>query len=120
MRYTIHETEIEPKELPGRKHRMIISPEHFGPAKHMAMGTADFPPRSHAPAHVHPKEEEILYVLSGEGNVYFNGESEPVRPGTCIYVPPGVEHSIENTSDEVLRVVYIFSPPVKQGSYDRK
>ena len=42
------------------------------------------------------------------------------EPGTCVYVPPGVEHSINNTGDEVLKVVYVFSPPVVQGSYDRK
>lgn len=119
MRYTIHETEVEAKDLPGRTHRMIIHPGGFGPARRMAMGTADFPARRHAPAHVHPAEEEILYILSGEGEMFFDGRPEPIRPGTCIYVPPGVEHSIRNTGDEVLRIVYVFSPPVEQGSYDR-
>ena len=118
-RYTIHEEEVAPRELPGRSHRMIIAPDRFGPAQNMSMGTADFPPKTHAPPHVHAKEEEILYVLSGFGRMYFDGEPEEIRPGICIYVPPGVEHSIENLSNEPLRVVYVFSPPVKQGSYDR-
>ncbi|MGQ9631618.1 MAG: cupin domain-containing protein [bacterium] len=118
--YTIHESEVEAKSLPGRKHKMIIGPSNFGGAKNMCFGVADFPPEAHAPGHVHPSEEEILYVLSGSGEVYFDGRPEPVRPGTCIYVPPGVEHSINNTSKEVLKVAYVFSPPVAQGSYDRK
>jgi len=118
-KYTIHEDEVEAKDLPGRKHKMIIGPDNFGGAKNMCMGVADFPPHTHAPAHVHMEEEEILYVLTGQGKMYFDGVPEELRPGICIYVPPAVEHSIENTGDEVLKVLYVFSPPVVQGSYDR-
>ncbi len=118
--YTIHEGDVEAVELPGRKHKMIIGPDNFGGAESMCFGVADFPPNAHAPAHVHEVEEEILYVLSGAGDMFFDGKPEALRPGTCIYVPPGVEHSINNTCDEVLKVSYVFSPPVRQGSYDAK
>ncbi len=118
--HTIHESEVAAVALPGRDHKMIIGPNNFGPAQTMCFGLADFPPRRHAPAHVHMSQEEILYVLTGAGEFYFDGVPEPVVPGTCVYVPPGVEHSINNTGDEVLKVAYVFSPPVAQGSYDRK
>ena len=118
-RYTIHEREVEAKQLPGRSHKMIIQPGVFG-VKSMCFGVADFPPLAHAPAHVHAKEEEILYVLSGAGEMYFNGTPEPLEPGTCMYVPSGVEHSINNTGTAVLKVAYVFSPPVQQGSYERR
>lgn len=118
--HTIHESEVEAVQLPGRAHKMIVGPANFGPAKRMCFGVADFPPRQHAPAHMHSEQEEILYVLTGSGEFYFDGRPESVEPGTCIYIPPGVEHSINNTSDEVMKVVYVFSPPVVQGSYDRK
>lgn len=120
MKYTIHEKEQEAVQLPGRAHKMIISPGHFGPAQNMAFGVADFPPSQHAPGHMHEKEEEILYVLSGHGEMYFDGVPEPIEAGTCIYIPPGVEHSINNLGDEILKVAYVFSPPVKQGSYEAK
>jgi quercetin dioxygenase-like cupin family protein len=35
-------------------------------------------------------------------------------------VPVGVEHSVNNLSDEVMKLAYVFSPPVRQGSYDKK
>lgn len=116
-KHTIHESEVEPKDLPGRKHKMIIRPDNLGSEK-MCFGVADFPANAHAPGHVHPREEEVLYVLQGSGEIYFDGVAEPVEPGTCILVPPGARHSINNTSDEILRVIYVFSPPVEQGSYD--
>lgn len=118
-KHTIHETEVEAVQLPGRAHKMIIGPQNFGSAQRLCFGIADFPPRQHAPAHVHPKEEEILYILTGSGEFYFDGLPESVKSGSCVYVPPGVEHSINNTSDEVLKVAYVFSPPVVQGSYDQ-
>ena len=118
-KHTIHEDEIEAKQLPGRRHKMAVRPDNMG-AEKMCAGVAVFPANKHAPAHVHPQEEEILYVLSGKGRMYFNGEPEDIEPETFMLVPPGVEHSLEATTDKDLKVFYVFSPPVKQGSYDRK
>ena len=118
--YTIHESEIEAKKLTGRDHKMIIGPDSALKAKTMCGGIADFPPESLAPAHVHLLEEELIYIVSGYGQIFFDGVPEPVRPGTCVSVPPGVEHQINNQSKEVLRIAYVFSPPVVQGSYEKK
>ena len=118
--YTIHESQVEAKKLPGRDHKMIIGPTSPLRAERMCFGVAEFPPQSHAPAHVHPAEEEIIYFLTGEGEMFFDGVPEKVVPGTCVSIPPGVEHSIKNDSDIVMKIVYVFSPPVEQGSYDRK
>jgi len=115
--YTIHESEVEAKKLPGRDHKMIIGPDNFGKCKNMCFGVANFPPHSHAPTHAHSKEEEIIYVLTGSGEIYFNGVPEVVKQGTCVCIPPKVEHSINNTSKEIMKIIYVFSPPVVQGSY---
>ena len=114
--YTIHEDEVEAVALPGRDHKMIIKPENMG-CQRMCFGVGEFPREKHAPAHVHEEAEEILYILTGIGEMYFDGKPEPLRPGICIYVPPGVKHSINNKGKEVLKVAYVFSPPVGQGSY---
>jgi quercetin dioxygenase-like cupin family protein len=118
--HTVHESQVEFVSLPGRDHKMIVGPGQAMEALYMSFGIADFPPNAHAPAHDHASAEEVIYVLSGRGDIYFDGVPERVEPGTCAYVPVGVEHSIDNQSDEVMRIVYVFSPPVKQGSYERK
>ena len=118
-KHVIHELEVEAKALPGRKHKMIVSPWHFGPAEHMCFGVADFPANAHAPEHVHEGAEEIIYVLSGHGEIHFGGEPERLVPGSCAYIPKGVVHSINNTSSVVMKIAYVFSPPVVQGSYDK-
>jgi len=119
-KYTIHEREVPAVPLTGRDHKMIVGPGRFGDARHMCFGVADFPAESQAPGHAHAKEEEIIYVMTGHGRIFFDGVPEPVERGTSVYVPPGVEHSIKNESSEVMRIIYVFSPPVEQGSYEKK
>lgn len=117
--HTIHEKDVMEKHLPGRKHKMVVRSDNMN-ATSMCAGVAVFPANKHAPSHVHEKEEEILYVLGGEGNMYFDGKPEQIREGSFMFVPKGLEHSLEATTDEDLKVFYVFSPPVVQGSYDEK
>jgi uncharacterized cupin superfamily protein len=118
MQHVIHEGQVTAKELPGRSHKMIIgpAPEMLG-CQSMCFGVADFPPQAHAPGHRHDSQEEIIYILTGEGAIFFDGQPEVVRPGSCVFVPAGVNHSIRNDSDHVMKLTYCFSPPVIQGSY---
>ena len=61
--------------------------------------------------HNHPDAEEILYVLSGEGEQMVADEAAfPVGPGDTIYVPTAVFHSTVNTGWEPLRLLAIYNP----------
>lgn len=61
--------------------------------------------------HNHPNSEEVLYVLSGEGEQMLDdGESFPVRAGDTIYVPTAVFHSTHNTGWSPLRILAIYNP----------
>jgi len=61
--------------------------------------------------HNHPESEEILYVLSGEGEQMLH-DREPfeVKPGDTIYVPTGVFHSTRNTGWEPMRLLALYNP----------
>ena len=61
--------------------------------------------------HNHPESEEILYVLSGEGEQMLD-DHEPfaVKPGDTIYVPTGVFHSTRNTGWEPMRLLALYNP----------
>jgi len=119
VNYVIHESKIEAKTLPGRLHKMIVGPgDGMLHCSSMSGGVAWFPPESHAPPHVHQNAEEVLYVLSGHGAFFFDGRPEAITVGDFIRVPEGVEHSIRNDAQESMKLLYIFTPPVVQGSYD--
>jgi oxalate decarboxylase/phosphoglucose isomerase-like protein (cupin superfamily) len=61
--------------------------------------------------HNHPDAEEILYVLSGEGEqMVADGEPFPVRAGDVMYIPAGVFHSTLNTGWEPMRLIALYNP----------
>jgi uncharacterized cupin superfamily protein len=58
------------------------------------------------PKHAHHVNEEMMYVLEGQGMYHCGAESAPIKAGDLIAAPPGdgsTAHQIENTSDAVLR-----------------
>ncbi len=61
--------------------------------------------------HNHPDSEEILFVLSGEGEQIVDDEDPfPVRAGDTIYVPSAVYHSTRNTGWEPVRLLALYNP----------
>jgi oxalate decarboxylase/phosphoglucose isomerase-like protein (cupin superfamily) len=61
--------------------------------------------------HNHPESEEILYVLSGEGEQMIDdGDPFLVKPGDTIYVPTGVFHSTRNAGWEPMRLLALYNP----------
>jgi len=51
------------------------------------------------PRHTHEHEHEVFDVLEGSGTVWLDGEPVQAQTGSVIFVPAGVEHGFENTSD---------------------
>jgi mannose-6-phosphate isomerase-like protein (cupin superfamily) len=52
----------------------------------------------HAP-HVHP-EEEVMVVESGQGEIFCDGKTTKVGPGSVMYTTPNASHGITNTGPE--------------------
>jgi quercetin dioxygenase-like cupin family protein len=59
------------------------------------------------PPHVHSREDEFLYVLSGEIAFYVDCQVLRVATGECIFLPRGVPHAFLVASEEVHAIVFI-------------
>ena len=66
-------------------------------------------PVGRAPDHFH-KYDEVVYVLAGEGALHIDGESAPLRAGTCVHLPKGLVHCLENTGPGEMQVLGVFRP----------
>ncbi|MDI6447790.1 cupin domain-containing protein [Anaerobaca lacustris] len=53
---------------------------------------------------------EVYYIIEGFGTMCIDDESEPVEPGSTVYIPPGATQSIENTGDHELVFLCIVDP----------
>ncbi|MGF1522382.1 MAG: cupin domain-containing protein [Leptolyngbyaceae cyanobacterium] len=53
---------------------------------------------------------EVYYILSGQGEMYIDGETQSVRPGDAIYIPPNARQFIRNTGQEPIVFICIVDP----------
>jgi mannose-6-phosphate isomerase-like protein (cupin superfamily) len=66
-------------------------------------------PPGRAPDHFH-QYEEVLFILRGEGRMWAGETNTPIAPGSCVYLPKGQVHCVENTGTGELRLLGVFYP----------
>ena len=59
----------------------------------------------HAP-HTHP-EEEVMIVESGHGEIFCDGKTTKIGPGSVMYTTPNAPHGITNTGSEPIVFYYV-------------
>jgi mannose-6-phosphate isomerase-like protein (cupin superfamily) len=59
------------------------------------------------PPHVHSREDEFFYVLSGEISVYIDGEVFTVTARECMFLPRRKPHAFRVTSEEVHNICLV-------------
>jgi mannose-6-phosphate isomerase-like protein (cupin superfamily) len=66
-------------------------------------------PPGRAPDHFH-NYEEVLFILRGQGRMWAGETHAPIAEGSCIYLPKGQVHCVENTGEGELRLLGVFYP----------
>jgi quercetin dioxygenase-like cupin family protein len=54
------------------------------------------------------KEDEVYYILSGEGVMQMNGREFPVIPGDAILTRPGSSHGLKQTGKDDLKLIIVY------------
>jgi mannose-6-phosphate isomerase-like protein (cupin superfamily) len=96
-----------PVEVTGDRRFRVL----FGPGNGCAAATqfvGEIPP-GRALEHSHPYDEVVL-VLDGGGVLHAGPDGKPLAPGSCVHLPPGQPHCLENTGAATLRVLGVFHP----------
>ncbi|HID96566.1 MAG TPA: cupin domain-containing protein [Candidatus Latescibacteria bacterium] len=112
----VDESEVEEWQLPGRRMRMLL--DRGAGTENLSVCTIWVQPgETVRPAHSHPEAEEVIYIMRGKGRVLVGEEVAPVRPGIAVLFPRGVPHMLQNTGDDVMKVICFFTPPADPGTY---
>jgi mannose-6-phosphate isomerase-like protein (cupin superfamily) len=105
--------DLEPMHYSGRDNYKIVDPTTVE-SENLTFGLCVMKPFGEGkPMQVHDDQEEVMFVLSGNGTVVLNDEKEEleINPMDAIYVPKGAYHMLKNSSDVPLQVLWILSPP---------
>jgi mannose-6-phosphate isomerase-like protein (cupin superfamily) len=70
------------------------------------------------PLHVHAREEEAFYVLSGRVALWVDGKETVAAAGTFLIVPRGVPHAARRIDDEPPRMLTLISPSGLQRFFE--
>jgi len=101
--------EFEPVQWGRTKN--LCGPENGG-AKHLKINITEYAIGSGHALHMHPGQEEVIFILDGEGVTKTDKGDVTVRAGSCIFVAADTDHATFNVlKDKPLKALVIKSPP---------
>ena len=68
------------------------------------------PPGTFVPPHIHPTQEEFIYMLEGRFDLLIDGKDFVANAGDLIRLPMGISHGIFNKSDQPVKCFFWVAP----------
>ena len=108
-----------PGHFGGALSKALVGPDNSGSSL-LDFRISRYAPNAYVQEHVHKVQEQVYYVLEGEGVLTLDKERHLMRPHDYVYVPPGVRHSFTNTGTAGLVFLVVTTPaddepPTKGG-----
>ena len=111
--------EISGMRFPAGRHTRVLVGEGGLTAQAFCQGYVVIPPGAGVPEHSHP-QEEVYLILSGAGEMMVGGEILPVDGICAIYVPSGMPHTLINSGDEEMVLVFTYAPAGTVGHWEEE
>ena len=74
---------------------------------------AVFPEESFVPPHVHPHQDEYIYVLEGRIDLILDGKTQVAHTGDLVRMPRGIPHAFFNNSGVPAKALFWAAPAGK-------
>jgi quercetin dioxygenase-like cupin family protein len=71
------------------------------------------PPGTFVPLHIHPKQDEFIWVIEGTFDLQLGDQKLQARPGDLVRMPIGIPHAYYNNSKVPTRALFWVSPAGK-------
>lgn len=98
-----------PGHFGGALSKALVGPDNSG-SRLIDFRISRYAPMAYVEEHVHRVQEQIYYVLEGEGVLTVDGQPNLMRPHDYVWVPPGVRHGFSNTGLNGLVFLVITTP----------
>ena len=74
---------------------------------------ATFPVETFVPPHVHPYQDEYIFVLDGQIDLLLGGKKTSASTGDLVRMPRGIPHAFFNNSGEPVTALFWAAPAGK-------
>ena len=68
------------------------------------------PPGTFVPLHIHPKQDEFIYMLEGVFDLQLGEAKVQAKPGDLMRMPMGIPHAYYNNTATPTRALFWVSP----------
>ena len=79
-------------------------------ATNFAMGMVTLEPNGGQVPWHNQDQEEVYFIVDGEGEMCLGSERITVKSGQTVYIPSGVFHQLTNVGSTPLRMIYVYGP----------
>ena len=91
--------------------RCLLASHEIGAETAFSMGTQQVDPGCFVREHVHPDNEEVIFVLDGGGEALLDGKDKvPMVKGTCIFIGRGRAHRFQASDDAPMTFMWLMMP----------
>lgn len=91
--------------------RCMLAASEIGSETPFSMGTQLVDPGCFVREHVHPDNEEVIFVLEGSGEALLDGvDKVPMVKGTCIFLGRGRAHRFEASAHGPMTFMWLMMP----------
>jgi quercetin dioxygenase-like cupin family protein len=98
------------------KIKPLLEPAKTG-TNALYVGILEAEPGAEVPRNTHPGSAEILYVVSGAGDVSIGSEKIAFGPDEALHIPDGQPHAAKFTGPEKTIMVQVFAPAGPEERY---
>jgi mannose-6-phosphate isomerase-like protein (cupin superfamily) len=102
--FVIHEDDVEYR-FDG-----VSGPKYLMRGPRSDFGMVILTPGEDFQTHYHDHVEENFFTLSGEVDIYINGEKITLHPGELCHVPPRHPHYLINNGDVPWKAIFVKAP----------
>ncbi|MBM4332724.1 MAG: cupin domain-containing protein [Deltaproteobacteria bacterium] len=111
----VREDEREFIRVDWGKTKSLFGPENIG-TKYLKINITEYAPGTEHALHRHPDQEEVIYILEGEGISRTKAGDQPISAGAFVFVPADTDHATINLlRDKPMKAIIIKSPPQEKG-----
>jgi quercetin dioxygenase-like cupin family protein len=81
-------------------------------AQYLKINITEYAAGTEHKLHRHPDQEEVIYILDGEGITRTDAGDQRIGPGSFVFVPAGTDHATINLrKDKPMKAIIMKSPP---------
>mgnify|MGYP003108563373 FL=1 len=74
---------------------------------------ATLPPGTFVPPHIHPEQDEFLYILEGKFDILLDSLEMIAEPGDLVKLPRGIPHGIFNKTPSAVKTLFWVTPSLR-------